>query len=297
MVMCSRPSIVGLAGLWCLVVASALTQGQEYKVRISQPEKVGNKFAISSTATEKLSTTVDVRGIPPQEVAYTIDLDGTVEILAVNDKTGQPTKLSCTVSKCTRDGQKLYDAGTVIAADSKNGHEVITVNGNELDPRSTEQLSGILQTHKPDDTETDDKMFGTEQPRKVGDSWPVNSEAVAKAFSEQGEGLPINKDDVSGSVKLVSVQKVEGKDYLEVVADLTVKNIQGKTNGANITGGNLAGHMTALLPADEGRRPLNDSMSMTMKMSAKAPGPNGQDVALNMSVQREVKTKISEAGK
>lgn len=292
-----RLFIASVVGLLCVVLMSPRARGQEYKVRISQPEKVGNKFVISSTATEKMSSTVEVPGVPPQAVAYTIDLDGTVEILAVNDKTGQPVKLSCTVAKCTRDGEKLYDAGTVITADSKEGHEVITVNGNELDARSTEQLSGILQTHNPDDTETDDKMFGTDQPRKVGDSWPVNSEAVAKAFSEQGGGLPLSKDDVSGTVKFVSVQKVDGKEYLEVVADLDVKSIQGKANGANITGGNLSGHMTALLPAEEGGRPLNDSMSMKMKMSAKAPGPNGQDVGLNMSVQRDVKTKISEAGK
>jgi len=289
--------VAGLSGLLCVVLVSAIARGQGYKVRISQPEKVGNKFSISSTATEKMSSSVALPGVPPQEMAYTLDLDGTVEVLAVNDKTAQPTKLSCTVAKCTRDGEKVYDAGAIITADSTGGHPVITVNGNEADAHTTEQLTSILQTHKPGDSEADDKMFGTDQPQKVGNSWPVNSEAVAKAFSEQGDGLPISKDDVSGTVKLVSVQKVEGKEYLEVVADLDVKNIHGQSNGANIESGSMTGHMTALLPADEGARPLDDSMSMKMKMTAKAPGPNGQDLTVSMNVQRDVKTKISEAGK
>jgi len=291
----ARQPIEILAAFASLVLICGSLEAQEYRIRLSQADKVGHKYTISSTARGKVSNKIDAPGlnIPPQEQAFTFGLDGTVEVKAVDEKSGQPTKLACTVAKCVRDNQPLADAGTMMTAENIGGKTEVSAPGKQFDPQTAEALGRILQTHKPGEPSEDDAIFGTDKPRKVGDSWPVNSDAAAQSFSKQG--LPVTKDQIKGTVKLVDVKTVEGKQYLHVEAEFNIDNLHGQVNQQTIDSGTFTGHMSGMVPAEEGNDPLNQASSIAMTLHVKGTAPNGQEIKVETSMKEDLKVDYSPA--
>ena len=281
----------GLIGL--LLIAGA-ARAEEYKLKLDRPEKVGHTYSISATGDMKTSSTASVPGVPPrkQDQAYTVALDGTIKILEVDEKSSQPTKLTCTVSKCLKDGEEMYPAGTVITAENKAGKTQFSVDGNALDPINNLVLNTVITTQKPGEPPQMDMVFRADQARKVGDKWDIDSDAAAREFSK--EGPPVKAQDVKGTGKLVEVKNIDGKQVMQFEGQMEVASFKGPTpEGLNVSSGNMSARFTGLLPVDPQELPVSTEQQMTAHFVAQG-GPGGQ-VNVEIDMQRSAKTKYGPA--
>lgn len=136
-------------GVLVLPMSAARGQAQEYKIVIDRPEKLGQRYTIHATGRTKQTATMTAPGAAPrtQSAEVAVELDGTIKVLAIDEKSGKPTKLECTVAKCLKDQKPLIDAGAVLTAENKQGKMVFTKEGTELDPDTSGVLSSAMKAH------------------------------------------------------------------------------------------------------------------------------------------------------
>lgn len=277
-----------------VLIFSIAAKAQTYKILIDRPEKVGDTYSINATGEVSQNATINVPGADPQKKsdAFKSELDGQIKVLAVDEKTGQPTKLQCTINKLTNSNQSVLDAGTVVTAEDTSGHTTFTVNGMPADPTVAQVLELFLNTHHPGD-QSDDNVFGTEKEQSVGATWPIDTAAAAADAARHD--IPISKDDVKGEGKLVSVKTVDGKEALEVHADMNVEKLRGDTPNGKIVGGSMKVHLEGLFPTDKTRQALSMSQSMELHMQMSVPGPGGNQIAVDVDSTRSAKVNFAPA--
>src|SRR6185295_1090587 len=81
-------------------------------------------------------------------------------------------------------------------------------------------LPAVLSLHKSEGHTRDSAMFGGTKPRKVGESWPVDADAAADVYREND--LVIKPKDITGTVKLLDVQRYNGRECLHVAVDMEI---------------------------------------------------------------------------
>lgn len=277
------------------LMLTSIAGAQEYKVSLDRPQKAGQTYTISATGNSKSNTVVTVPGQVPQNQneAFTVALDGTVKVLAIDDKTAQPTKLEITIAKALRDNKPMFQPGTVIVAENLEGKTVFTTGGMPLDQAAGAALDVIVSTHQPGEP-SDNAVFGTDKPQKVGDTWMVDADAAARGSAKSG--LPVDKNDIKGEVKLSGVEKVNGKDVLHIEADLNVAKIAATLpNGPKIDSGTMKAHFEAVLPADDTSLPASESQSTQFHLSMTSPTPDNQSAKIEVDASRSNKISYGDA--
>jgi hypothetical protein len=224
-------SVCGLAVVFALVT-TGIGQGGDaktYDVKLHRPSKVGDKVQFTASTSERQTVNATVGGQSrKQDEKFNAEASGVLEVLAVDSK-GNETKITATIEKCVKvDGDKRTDLapkGTVVIAERKDGQlSVTSKDPNEaLSDEAVRALKTLLPVDKSDSATTDDEIFGTNQKRKVGESWAVNAEAVAKNLAAELPG--VKKENISGQVKLQSVKTVNGVECLELAIEMTFKDL------------------------------------------------------------------------
>jgi len=149
----------------------------------------------------------------------------TVEIMAnvtvVEAANGWATRkrftiLSSKVSRGNRTSAILPDGIEVIAL-IQNGQTVYEVNNQLIDEETAVLLRTVIGLHLVN--VGDDEMYGTSTPRRIGQTWPVNSDAVKKLLKDIGaEG---GKLEVTGRGILERVEN----DHVYVRSSVNVKDV------------------------------------------------------------------------
>jgi len=286
-----------LLGALSILAATAGASAQEYKIKINRPEKVGDSYALSAKGSSTNQTNATIPGAPPQaqEKKDEIELQGTVKVLEV-DGQGQATKLSCAVEKCVLNDKPLYERGDVITAEHVGTKTEYTVKGEKVDEATEKALSIVLDTADAEQKSDDDASFGTDQAQKVDGTWPVHAEAIAHELSRRG--MAVKAENVKGTGKLAAVKQVDGKDVLTVVVDVTIDGVKPPMPpNIAVESGSLTLHMSGDVPADENAHPLSQSALMGMKVRATAPGPNNQNVVVDVDFSQKADKTFGDAKK
>src|SRR4051812_17267263 len=114
-----RPAVAVLVVAVAASFASAQTP--DYEIKLARPAKVGQRYTIKAEGAMARTTTytLDGKEAEPINDGFGVQLEGTVEVLAVN-KDGEEGKAACTVTKCVRitpEGEKaVVPAGWVVTA-------------------------------------------------------------------------------------------------------------------------------------------------------------------------------------
>jgi hypothetical protein len=269
---------------WSLAAALALSltataRGGDYKIKLMRPVKVGDQMSVHIVT--KSSETISA--LPNAPGAFTAELTGTFEALAVNDKTGSATKLRCTVTKLTRDDKELYPAGTVITGEKINKTDAFTIDGKPVDAANVPALSAVIELNDPNRSGNDDDIYGTDQPQKVGSSWEINAGELATDLTE--EGLPIPAESLKGTLKLVDVSKVNGVDAMTLSAHITADGFKTALPGAAVTDGKLDMTAETVYPVDPSLPSFSAKIKMHMTMTLMPQNQPGQPVT--MTVDRD----------
>ena len=283
--------------IWALLLVGAV-RGEEYNIRLSRPDKVGDTYFQSVRAKFELHNMSRVReGLPrTQQEEFSVELEGTIKVLAVDEKNRQATKLSCIVSKLARDGQPVFPEGTVVIAESRQGTTQYTVNDQPVDSPAAQALKEVLWTNRGDTPDDDDTLFGTSQPRKVGDTWSVNPDAAVRAFSR--DGVEVSKDRVAGTVGLTGVKEIDGKTFLSVAANVNITGLKGVLHDATvITDGTLSVRSDALVPADGQGKRASQSLHWRFDMQVDGFTLSDEPLHVDVTMQRNASVTVKEVGK
>ena len=301
-----RSSIAVLV-IWVLAApfASAMEPSavKEYVIKLDRAEKVGDQLELSASGTIQESNKVSVAGTVVKETSQAIEfkVQGVYETLAVDDK-GLGTKRSFTVAKMVKieDGREveLLAPGKVVIAETKGLKTDLqlkdTTDKFPEEAKKVLDASDLLATAK-DELAGNDDIYGSTLPRKVGDSWDMNTELSARNLAKILEG--VKKEHLKGKIQLVGVTKVNGTECLEIQMTTTLSPfplLRGMPPGSKVVKGKLTFSGRILLPVDLTLPSLGGETSVDFHFVAAIPGAEpGKEMRVESSKKVKVKTSVT----
>jgi hypothetical protein len=247
--------------------------GPAYSVKLVRPVKVGDRYTYVADAMVVNSMTANVSGrthtIRPRNVS--IHFEAVEQVLALSD-TGEPSKATYTVTRCTkRDGKTespLVNRGQVLTVTAGKWRPRIDIDSNDMTIENELLLRVVVPLPRLRGITADD-CYGTAAPRQVGATWPVNADALARLISNR-EAVSIKKKDVSGTVRLSNMKEVDGIPHLLVNGKAAVEHWTPDPTdvpeGAKFLSGTAEIKFTKLVPVDPSGHCLSDSFSEKVLM-------------------------------
>jgi hypothetical protein len=284
---------VRAAGLLLLALAAVPTLPAEttYVVRLTRPRKVGDRYRLEARGRvqERQRVTIGGKEAGDEAKDLAVQLVAAAKVLAV-DRRSSPTRIEYAIESCRQTSagktDEVLSPGRRVVAEVRDGQTVFTdETGEPLPPETRESLSAVLSAHAPD-SPTDDEIFGTRARKRVGDEWPINSDAAARDLSKSG--LSVLAANLKGNVRLAGARKVDGVQALEVSAKLHAEQMEMPApGGVHLEKAAMDGDFTGLFPADpESRVLLPDQVGfrMTFRMSGEKPD-TGEKMTIDLSME------------
>jgi hypothetical protein len=269
-----KPSRFLLAVTLC---AASSVIAQEYKIQMQRPAKEGQQFELSCRfqETRRDSATFSGRSSPEHKTNFVAELDALIHVLETDAK-GRITKASCTISNCVRveDQQKreLLPRQAVVLASVGTGSSKFLVNGKTVDPETQKILTIGMEPITGDASTAE--IFGTDRPKKIGESWNINPEHLASVLKTQQLG--ITRSDIEGRTTLEQLVKVKGVDCLELAAKVYLKKFTPPLPpGVQVKQAFGALRLSGKFPLDTSMAALEEVLDFDFSFIAQAnEGPN-----------------------
>jgi hypothetical protein len=226
----------GAAGWW-FYLRDANPASNDVKIPATGPGSKQEPVAIKFSAPAKVGDVRDVKIVfekseqrvttPPKSKAVTanfhdgpVHFAGRLKTLTIG-RDGQALAYEITVvSFANQNKSDLLRPGTVLQKEDQAGKWVYRrTDGRPIVPTTYELLLALLGFSSKT-SEGYDAAFGTTERKVVGDSWPINKQAVTTGFRDTG--LEVAPEAVNGTSKFTGVVVEGGATLLEVEAKLTV---------------------------------------------------------------------------
>jgi hypothetical protein len=235
--------------------------------------------------------------------SITASIQGEVQTLKVNDK-GEETEIKLTVNEfktTTVENKKpkstTLPKGTTIigtASDTISRWTWSSSTGDRLPDIGEKFLSELLFfTYATEPQAEADNLFGTDKQLKVGATWSINGDGLARYMSlEQlmGKGQPQNGTvEASGKGKLEAFSGDGGSAFVDLGFNIKAS---GKVEPSSW---NIQSEFTLRLPRDSSSGPLKrtEKTKMDLSLVAPVPGPDGQPGSpMTIKMTIAVKTAI-----
>ena len=192
------------------IPATPASAAELYPIHLYVQLHVGEQLAIQVKTTYKYSALpcdakTNARGAVEQ---FTAAFDGTETINAVDGK-GRAVDTSTMVKTCTKDGRSILATGAVIEAKAGDTQVTLLVDGKPPANDVRHVLLTLISLPLSHQALPDDSM-GTDQPRKVGESWPANCDVLAKSTRLP---FPLVQDDLIGEGRLTDASTIDGIEW------------------------------------------------------------------------------------
>lgn len=221
---CRQLSISMLVFALCLLVSatSTVTHAEQsdatYVVRFQEYSKVGDRTKEELRAQQTIKRTIlkDEQVVFQQEETNSIEIDAVVEVLEVNEQK-QETKCRYVIDRAilkTKDGElSILPEGAEFIAQAGEEEDSFTGPEGERLPEIAQRTLPRVISFSAEGSQMD-RLFGSDTPRRVGDSWPADKKAlVAMAKARGTEAL---EEDVEGTATLVAAREHDGKTLLDL---------------------------------------------------------------------------------
>ena len=269
---------------------SAAPDNRTYAIRLARPASVGDtyRYVCDATVLQTMSANVSGWDKTHKPESLSLHFEATERVLAVNPR-GEPTRADYTVEKfVAREGKNerfLLDHGRVVTVEAGRWKPSFRLDRGVLTLHQEIALHGVISMPHLKDVSFDD-CFGTTRPRKVGDSWPVNGDAVAKWVAV--EGVQIDTQRVSGAVKLKGVELVGGVPCVVVqgraVVQEWVMDSKELPPGFRAEPGTDEIKFTRAIPLDGAGHCLVDTSSDRATVKIRNDDPVGPDISVDLKV-------------
>lgn len=218
-----------------LMLASPLLGAADdgsYDIRLQRPFQAGQTFTVSATDSQRTAQRVDLPDGKGSQNLFIrrVLLDADVHIDKADDK---ETQASVTIRKLTlqtANGEALAERVTPTVLLEPGSELSLVYSGNEgggttfklknngaLSPEAHTALQQAFQKMA-----VTDALYGTADKKKVGDSWPINKQALA---NDRTNPPTVDPSQVSGSTTLKAVRQIYGAPCLQVEGMLTAKDV------------------------------------------------------------------------
>ena len=290
-----RKCLLALTALFAVITSAA---AQEYQIKFVRPAKVGDQFRLVASGSNAISKIVTVaeKKMPPEATSYAVQFEGVGTVKQIS-ASGEPMEVSFQVTKCikTVDGTntELAPKDAVLVAKSVNGHMQYAIGNKMLARDIGEALSLMLDLGSG--SNDDDQIFGTNQPQKVGDSWPINAELAARKL--KSEGIDVPPSAIDGKVTLLGLKSHDGIPCLEIRSNLAVHgavpDLGEVPPGVKLNRAIMKGEISGLLPQDAAMQLPVQSMKMELEAELIATRPDGTTMSIVQSGKRTGKREIT----
>ncbi len=265
-------------------------------VPINRPEKVGLKrnLAIEADNSMKMAMTVDGQPAQNQDESWKAAVELTRTTDKVNEK-GEATELTLEIKKMTLtekgETSEVMEKGTIVKASSVDGKDSFTVKGEPVDEDAAKVLDMVVDishTTKGDEN----KAFGVDKPRKVGEQWEVN---VKELIATMPEDLPfvITEDATKGKMKLVEITGEGDKKVatLQGEVEMAITGMRQMPPGFQTEASSLRVALDGQFPIDANNQPVREGIGMIIDFKGKFAMPDGKKAEMKMSGAMTMKTK------
>jgi hypothetical protein len=273
---------------------STSTTGQaaeRHRIVLHRPHAVGDRaegtFRARSDTSQ--SVTVDGQTVDNEVEAIDITLVAEMVIREVNAQ-GKATRTELTVRQCTSDtfaSHELLPQGSVIVvtAAPPPAAGAITLVGGTLTEEQEERLDLVLSTSVSQIN--DDDVFGSDEPRAVGESWSIDSELAARALSKIDK-LTFTADALSGGTLFTGIDTVDGVPCQRVEATMRAQrfDLSGLPESAVVESASVEMQMNAALPVDTSMHRLRSEEGMRMQMTVRFPTDDGRTAIMTVDNHR-----------
>jgi hypothetical protein len=289
-----------------VMTAEGNSLAREHEIKLNRPEKVGNNYRVSLRGTTTVHM-VPVKGkqpLPPHylklalakpSIVCSIELDATVKILKV-DTAGHVLKKALTV-ECWKveegdDEFELDLTGKVIIAETVKGATQLKIDATRIKEYESDILRIVVATYTGGGFQ--DANFGSQQRRKVRETWPVKIDDALVTGLLTGlspDRFRLNAKKLAGTVQLVSVECNAGSECLRV--DVTIRGsdcLDGplRRDGMLITKTEVESSFTGQYPMDRKGRCAHSIESRRWTIVSR----NLEGVSIKQSVEESVDRKI-----
>lgn len=259
--------LLGLGLLLLPASAISLAQGagegaapEKHAIKLSRPLKVGYKFREQTKATYMIRQVSRQAGVDEvqEERQHTIELDCHQIVEAVTPK-GAPMAYLIRFDRLVRTDkggkeEAIFEPGTRVQVRALKPEEMgpdeqeslFTVEGKPVDRQLNSELADLFGVSATDNQFDLDDIYGSEQPRAIGERWPINT-ARAMQWFNRGDVLGIN-----GETTLVRRHVVDGTDCLQIGHTICARRSPGGVRmiGRRRTDSQSVYAMLANLPVD-----------------------------------------------
>lgn len=269
---------------------------QDFEIKLIRPVKVGERYGVQSKAANEqhMTITADGQAMPPNDEVISTVLTAKAETLGVTPG-GRECKTRFTVIKFVKiTGDKTEDAlppGTVLVGERPNAKTYtktqFTIADAPVAPDMA-KLLGMVISLENDQGVNDDVVFGTKEPKKVGDTWPVNYKAAALDFTAK-QNILVDPANISGTATLVE----QTQNGLKISANMEMKQIGFPLPpGMTVTSSAFVAKFSGVFPVDVTKRAVSSSMGIEGKVEF-AGKSNGKDLAMVMTLKQAMEVTFT----
>jgi hypothetical protein len=264
--------LAGCGGAGSTAAPPSAQAGEKYPIVLRRELPPGKSYQLRVKDESTEHTVVSLQGKVVKDQTKTTLLSFVGSQQALSGGRDQPTDYVVEELTRTADGQKtaLLPPGSKIAARPAGKEWQYTVEGQP----AAEDVNNALQKLFGSSAggPTDDDVFGSKQPRAVGESWSVDLTSFPA-----DEKIELNPDGASGSTRFVTQRNVDGVACQELQADLSVPKVtlKGLPEGAKVLSVSLTGHFLGLYPVDTRLPSPSQGLAMDMKFKMEIASPQG----------------------
>lgn len=260
---------------------------QEYDIRFTRPTHIGAQYRLVASGQQVEETRVasSKEVIENAKQFFSIQLEGVVTVLQI-DEHKRENKIKLLVSTCLLSKEEhsmeseALPTGTEMVIQLREGDEEVFVNGEPADDDIVKMVKMVNLLYARE--VTDDDMFGTKEPKKVGDYWAINTIEATKDLAD--EGVQIAIEDVHGTTTLEKVAVVDGIDCLQLAIAMEItKAVPPLPPGVHLESSRVVAQVSGMLPIDTSLRVLSSAKNMSMELVAKGTmQPNTPEVTVSI---------------
>lgn len=216
--------------LWVLAAllaanGAALGADQTYSIKLNRPFKPGDAYQ-THVVTQFNETTIGQFIAAPSRTAtgsLKSDLQGRVDIQEVDEKGNEKT-LTFTAESFTINGKDVLSRGDVIDVKRTDKDVLFSLRkGGELSQDMKRVLSQVYDKLNTSGV-TDDDVFGSKTPRKIGESWKIDVDAAVKQAT--GTGVTFDAGSMKGESTLKGTETLAGEPMVRLDTTLSIKDLK-----------------------------------------------------------------------
>ncbi|MHC4910581.1 MAG: hypothetical protein ACYTF9_12760, partial [Planctomycetota bacterium] len=241
-----------------LLTLGAAAQGQEtaYDIVMTRPFEIGQRFHYRGEGMFMQKTGGVVLGqedtTPPRK--YVMRMESRMTVGAVDDK-GRALGAVHVIESCvmTQDGRavRTFRPGSVLKVTRDEFETEYEIDGAMA--AGEEKMMFELLASLDANGATEDEMYGTAQPRLVGETWPISSERMAADFQKQ-TAQSISVEQIAGETRFVEVTEHDGQRCARLHTEFTttdfIPGLEALPADAELLAAGMAAQFEGLYPVD-----------------------------------------------